>query len=551
MNARFRSLVWPALGVLLVVAPPYAFEKLAQHFFLIHSQTFATFSGDRYYFDVVYLALAAGALGYRFGPTRAWVTYLLSVFILVSLFYAVCQPLLCYSLGADGLEPLRMGSFFAAEGVATAYLGSFGRSGELKSRWQTSFVEACTFYAIAYNAVVFTLAGAKVLAPFDPFATLVFLGILSLTVTLKAPQGMSVVNRLALPAVSQGALLLLGAGMAWQYFWEILPFAFSSLLVTFVGAVLALAMLRGGTRAAALIRESPWPLVGIVLFVLLTSLVVWPDAVAGQVVASSNPGMPSSYSYAVPLYVGGFMSSPMVRPTAVSLNVSFADSDVAAIPAGNFIAAGIGVHSADCCTDGIDYGYRFDVVLWGNGSENLAASAWRICDANAACGGHSWKILLYRVSAPYRGESPDQPLRLTLRWENHTVVWEYGSDAEPVVLGSFQASARMNVAFNAGWLGPPDKPSPGGAFFFQFGVTSLRPLNGAWAVTFACPSILLNGTWSCVDHAQSLQGNQSYWKVLWRWGETFPNVGAAADAATKTVSFHDSTSTIGSFADFW
>jgi len=545
-----RSLAWAALGALLVVLPPYTFEKIAQHYYLIHSVDFWTYSGTRYYFDVAYLPLAAGVLGYGLrNYSRALVIYALSVAALVYLLFAYCQPILCYSMGPDGLESLRMGSFFLAEGLAAVYIGRLGWDRRPPKLWQELLSGGCAFYAVAYNTVIFTLAGAKVLAPFDPYAALGFLGALSLVIAAKVPEGGGVRKRVALPITSQAALLLVGGAMAQQYLAEVAPFAGWSLVAVALGASIG-AALRSRNRVGRFLGRSPLPFVVIILFVFMTTVVIWPDEVAGHVAAASNFGRPSSYSYAIPLYAGGFMSSPMVRPTAVAVNVSLSGTDASSIPPGSFIGAGIGVHSADCCTDGIDYGYRFDLQLWRNGSESLVASAWRMCDANAACGGHSWKVLMYYSLIPLRA-SQGQPVRLTLRWERRTIVWQYALGSTSYILGSLDGTSRMNAAFNAGWLGPPDNPFPGGALFFQFGVTSLAPIEGSWSAKFVCPSVLFQGKWSCVQHAETMQGDQSYWKILWRWGEALPNVAATADPATSSVSFHNSISTMRGFVNLW
>lgn len=550
---RVRTLFWPALGVLLVVIPPYSVERLTQFFFVTQNHLgFGSLTGTRYYFDVVYLPFSAWIVGRRFrDPTRTWLTYVPSVALLIFLYFAACEPRLCYISGADGLEPLRMGFFFVAEGIAAGYLGALGKGSEPKGRWQKPLSVACGFYAIAYNGVIFTLAGAKVLYPLDPFAELFFLATLSFVTTVNAKEGTGLADRLAPPILAQGILLLIGIGITWQYLPEVLPFVGWSFAAVVVGVSFGAVLTIRGKRVLVSLRKSRLPFTLLILFVLLTTLVIWPDAVAGQVTAVSNPGRPSDYSYAIPLTVGGFMSSPMVRPEAVALNVSFADSDSYSIQEGNFLGAGIGIHSTDCCTDGIDYGFRFDRQLWSNGSERLTASAWRICDTNAACGGHSWKVLLYYASIPYTDSGPSRPLRLVLEWQNRTVLWQYDSGGGMKSLGSFVALPSMNAAFNAGWLGPPDRPSPGGAFFFQFGVTSLRQPYGSWDVRLSCPSIMLNGTWGCIDHAESLQGDQSYWKVLWRWGETFPGVQGTSDPAEQSITLHNSNSTIGSFSKFW
>jgi hypothetical protein len=547
--ATLRTLWWP-LASALTILPPYVFEKLAEHYFLLHSSYFGFFSGQRYYFDIYFLAFAGVLIGYKSRSlVRAWITNVISVLVLMTLFFAVCDPILCYSTGVDGLEPARMGSFFIAVGIATTYLGHRGSDSAKKVDWEMLLTGGCAFYAIAYIPMIFTLTGATILAPADGVALPALLAFLAFTVVLFFSDRTRPFTVL-FPFAAQAALVLIGIGIARQYYSEILPTVGLTLLATLAGTAFGAYILLRSARTAAHFRRSPLPFVGMVVFVILVSLVVWPDAVVGQVASISNSGAPANYSYSIPDSAGGFMSSPMVRPTAVRVNVTFSSYDPSSVPAGWFLAGGIGVHSADCCTDGTDYGYRYDAILYGNGSQLLSASAWKVCDSNGACGGHSWRVLLYFVSRPFAA-SPDEQLQLTLGWQNHTVVWEYSIGGETDRLGAFEASARANAAFNAGWFGPPDNPSPGGAFFFQFGVSKLGNLNVPWSVSFKCPSIFWNGAWNCIDHSESLQGDQSYWKVLWRWGETFPGVQAQANATAHTVTFRDSNSTMGSFVTFW
>ena len=290
-------------------------------------------------------------------------------------------------------------------------------------------------------------------------------------------------------------------------------------------------------------------MVAIVLFVISSTVVIWPDAVAGHVETVSNQGTPTNYTYDIPLYAGAFLSSPMIRPSGVGANVSLAVGS-SGISEGGFLSAGIGVHSADCCTDGIDYGYRLDAVVWQNGSRGIVGSAWEVCDANGACSGHSWKILLFYAAVTLPTQAA-LPIRLSLTWENRSVVWRYESGASSAVLGALSLPPHANAAFNAGWLGPPDQPSPGGAFFFQFGVTTLSAPTGTWSATLYCPATMVKGKWSCVDHVETIQGGQSFWKILWRWGEDLPRVDANWTASDHSVTFHSSATTMDSFKTLW
>jgi hypothetical protein len=548
--ATLRSLLW-LLSAILVIGPPYLFEAIAEHFYLIHSDLFFFFSGQRFYFDVYYLAFAGAILGYKSRYLiRAWLIYLISVSILIGLFFAICEPILCYSTGVDGLGPVRMGSFFAAEGISMVYLGA-ARSGFKPSYgWMKLVAGGCAFYSIAYVPVIFTLAGATIFPQGEGLAFPAFLSFLGLTVVI----GFAERSRpwtLLLPVIAMGVLLLLGSGIGRQYSSEIFPSTAASIIATAFGAATGAIVLLRSKKFSMRFKRSRLPIAGAIVFVILVTLVVWPDAVVGQVVSASNSGSPRTYSYELPETAGGFMSSPMVHPKGVGVNVTFASYDLAAVPKAGFLSGGLGVHSADCCTDGIDYGYRFDVMVYGNGSQVLSAAAWKVCDANAACGGPTWKLLMYFVSHSLPQSMLGKSLLLSMQWEDHTVVWVYRLDGETHQLGSFAAPVRENQDFNAGWLGPPDSPSLGGAFFFQFGVSKVGQTTGRWAISFDCPAILVNGSWNCISHAETLEGDQSYWKVLWRWGENFPGVAAQLESTPYSVTFHNSNSTMGSFTSLW
>lgn len=546
MRLSARSTVSVLLGALVFVLPPYVFERLAEYYFLQHSALFFIFSGYRLYFDIGYALMAGWLLGhYIEGLGKVWLTVLLSTGALMALFYFACEPRLCYSFGPDGLEPLRLGSFLAAEGLLTAHLGSRAWVTARDTPFSRAAVGFATVYAVGYFPVVFTLAGAKMLSPFSPYSTYALLFFLCLTVSLSLREGTGERTAVVAPVLSVGLLLLLGSAITLQYLGDAIALVDGALAFAALGS--AAGALLGRLRGS---RGAGLPVLALVAAVLLMTLVVQPDAVIGRVAYASNAGAPSSYASATPLYAGAFMSSEMVRPFAVAVNVSVPASDAAALQGGNYLAAGMGVHSADCCTDGIDYGYRFDVVVAGNGSERVVASAWKVCDANAACGGHSWKVLLYYNSSALSARDTGS-LMLELRWENHTVIWEYWSGETHGVAGSFLQSSRANGAFNAGWFPPPAEPGPGGALFFQVGVSSLAPLQGNWSATFACPSYNINGTWQCTGHEETTQGSESFWKVLWRWGEDLPNAGFTAVPTNHTISFHRSSSTMASYQIVW
>jgi len=245
------------------------------------------------------------------------------------------------------------------------------------------------------------------------------------------------------------------------------------------------------------------------------------------------------------------MSDPSVGTKGVSANFSFQGTNVSGIQQDNFLAAGIGIHSPNCCVDGIDYGYRADVFLYRNSSEMFAASAWEACDIIIACGGHPWRNLIFFSSEQVNATLEDN-FQLSLKWEDHTVTWFYNIGNETRPIASFQAPPQENPGFDAGWLGISSTPSAGGFSFFQFGVMSSFPIDhGGWRVTISCPSILVSSTWMCINHAELLQGDQSYWKAIWRWGKPYSDVGATINSEAKNITFQYSQATVRNFETAW
>jgi hypothetical protein len=275
-------------------------------------------------------------------------------------------------------------------------------------------------------------------------------------------------------------------------------------------------------------------------------VVVTPDEV-NAVLPTTYTGAATHLAIGVPVYLGGFMDTPAGHSTGVAVTVSFTGTNLTSIGSRNFLSGGIGVHSPDCCRDGIDYGYRFDIYLFHDGNESLVASAWQICDNNAACGGHSWKNLLFSrggpLPAPYNASTP---VTLQMRWKGREVYWSYSvGNGRLLTFASFSVPARQDATFNTGVLS-------GSFYFFQFGVMSRHPLGrSGWFVTFSCPSTLVGATWRCVYHAETLQGGQAFWKVLWRWGEDYPHTMVVKSTKYSFTLGYSKTSSVKSFQTLW
>ncbi|HZW85328.1 MAG TPA: hypothetical protein VFE91_05445, partial [Nitrososphaerales archaeon] len=315
-----------------------------------------------------------------------------------------------------------------------------------------------------------------------------------------------------------------------------------------VGAVIGV-LVSGRLRRGIPLPGSLGSLLVVALLLDLSmTLVIIPDATTATSPAGGIAKLP-------PVYVGGYMDAPAGHAGGVGVNVSFGGTDPSSVQEDNYLSGGIGVHGAGCCVDGIDYAYRFDVYLLHNGTEKLAATGWEACDDNAACGGHSWKVLLFSRTAALTGATPSSEVRLLLTWSpgifGPLIGWYDSTDgAPPRTFAVFKAPSPENPNFNTGVLtGGIFGQSQAASYFFQFGVSSAYPIgHPGWSVTISCPAVLTSG-WTCVDHANAVQGSQSYWKVIWRWGEDYPNVGFSAEGTA--VVFGYSALSTNSGAKIW
>src|SRR5437868_476756 len=94
--------------------------------------------------------------------------------------------------------------------------------------------------------------------------------------------------------------------------------------------------------------------------------------------ASSGVIIPPTY------YAGAYHNEKYFATKRVEVEVDLASFDGSLVKNNDFVQAGIGAQSPNCCKDGLDYGYRADVLFTGGG-RYLVARAWATCDQNIAC----------------------------------------------------------------------------------------------------------------------------------------------------------------------
>jgi hypothetical protein len=509
--------------------PIYLFERLANYYYLIDiPSTFFLLSGLRFTLFVVFAVVGSIVSGVLLRNLRsALATQLLAVAALLSAFYVLCaSPRVCYSTGPDGLEPLRLGFILGTMCVFGASVGVALRVRPEDRRWPAVLSSLGSFTAMVYFPIVYTFAGARFFPLLYPWLLLVLLALLafSTSATLRGLLGTGL--SVLLPVLLFAIVSLLSATIAVSYLYEVAFTASILGLALLVGSLSSLvgSMMTNRRQVGRTLRVIP-----LVVFVVLILGSFWviPDEVNALVPMGGNSAAPS-IQMGTPVYAGGFMDAAAAPAQGIGATVTFGRTNSSSIQVDNYLSAGIGAHSPDCCVDGIDYGYRFDVYLFHNGSRSLLASAWQNCDDNAACGGHSWKALMFQKAGPLISEAV--PVYLQIEWQGHVAIWSYsatvGGASVLVQFANFTAPAKENPAFNVGVV---DVSSPLSsqqlAIFYQFGIMSRYPLgHGGWSVTFDCPQTLQNHTWSCVSQAETAEGGYSFWKVLWRWGEDYPNV---------------------------
>jgi len=561
--------------VLTAVLPCYVIERITEYYFLTGNPLFSIWSSDRSWLFLICILAGAVVAGFLFKRPSAdlVVSYVIGIVILLCLLYRFCEPKVCYSSGLDGLEPVRVGFFFSCVAIAAVSVGCFARTRQGVTGKRLLFVTAATACAIGYDPVVFTVAGTRFLSPFSPFAVLVVVALLSFGVAGSMAHASGLKAGVGVTLLSNVVLVLVTVGIARQYYAEILPVVASILAVGAVAALLGgwLGSFSVRSRSPSFSRRFAGSNASVFAALILV-LIIWavfiPDATAGVIPQEATGQSTSPYAFGTVVYAGGFMTQGFLRLEGVSVGVSFAGTNASSIQPGNFLSGGIGIHSPDCCVDGIDFGYRFDVYLFHDGSEMLAAEAWEICDWNMACGGHSWQNLMFFRDEKIITPSISSDLHLYLEWENRTVVWSYSVNEGTVQnFTSFVPPAVDNPYFNVGTLGgipsSPEPPSPyflnqpTGYYFFQYGLMSAYPIgHGGWAVSFYCPSYLTgaNDSWKCIQHSDTVQGDKAYWKAIFRWGEPYSNVvpTVVSDGASPAVRFsYSPSSTMPSFESLW
>ena len=567
MRTNKKTLVGIILATISVFVPPLIFEKYTFYLYLTASPNFFQFSGDRLWFNIIWFGIGGVISTLLLGRRRKMVILppILSAAILIIAVNVTpfCEVRECYVSSTDGLAPLRDFLLLAALGIITS-------AASLKT-WPTSNhkqvdrafelgIPILVGYALSFFPVLHIFAGVTIAFPSNYLQW--FLA--------GAPAGLAgsmlLLNRGnargALSKLAAGTLgVTLGIALALEVPCEACSgFTLPVLSIIALSIIFSVPAMLISDKNVSARRRQIIPNFTTIATILLTMVLLWGFFLTSNyevsVVNSFSGVSQPTYS---PVEVGhsfaysaGYLAIPRVVSHAVGVNVSFGNStlDQSRFP-NNFLAAGIGDQSPNCCKDGLDLSYRADAMEFSNGTEAVVARAWWACDVNMACGGYSWQQLLHFGSLAIPNGSLSHWVELEMNWTSPTLIqWFYrinlnSSYSTPwVAFSSFVPPKIQNHYWDAGlyYVGEGNQPTFW-AYFYQFGVSSAYPISSQdWHVYVKCPSIVLNGSWNCIPKAGYVNGVHSFWKVIYTFGGNYPGVTFSYMGNHEVAFFYNGTS---------
>jgi hypothetical protein len=570
--------------------PPFLFEKIDFSFHLNHQPAlYYDLTGYRLPVDMASFALGGILAAYLLRPRWATVQIAINAILVGTLFYVACpvygpggvwQPE-CYNSGPDGLLGFRLAGIMFCFGVLPVIVKA-ASEGEIPNRRIRPAIGILSgtilTIVMVYLPISAWFSGVTYLPSFLVFQELVLVGIPQIATGILASR----IGRSLKTGVASGIVSLLFASIL---FWTpecpgcdrslvyiLVP---SWALFALIGSITELGLPSWLQRPKAphwlgKIRPQDAQRVGLalVITVCLTTLIasnLWDASV--MYATSLSPGS-GDLSLGQPYYpyVGGYYNSSQYRICCVEIGVNISMANPRLLAPNNFLMAGMGVQSPNCCVDGWDFGWRADVFLMPNGSLILSGSSWETCDGNANCGGYIWEHLWYHSQVNLGSKPLSILIYLRMDWEQMTiggetregVNWYYNTTGTPWTLfGSYLPDPRLGTYFDIGLSGGQASTIPeGSALLYQFGVASKIHVSG-WSVLLIDPSFEFQGSWRVMERANVVQGDYSYWKVRYRWGGMpYDGVTARANLIDKTippgvVEFSYTGGTLTNFTPLW
>jgi len=517
----------------------------------LRGDIYGLFSGTRLQVDIGSFLIGGILVSRLVRPRLALFQAALNTMVFWVFLYAACFTFIspngflhssCYQVGPDGLEGYRLGLFMFS-------LEAFPILLTLAEKYATIPIRIRPLTGIFAGILVATMtswfpltawfSGVVFFPFFEIFQVLVLFGVPALAVGMLVAR----ISRSVEVAALSGLASILFLSVA---FWT-LPCTMcdrSIMLLTLpswtffsmVGGFLELDRpLPTSLLCRSIARNIPafrTLAVALVIVVTLSPALFQPYWDPSLIyIANTSSQANSQLVYGLPAYrpyIAGYYDSLQYRICCLEVGVSFTNVDTSRIGPGNYLMAGIGVQSPNCCVDGWDLGWRADAYILGDGQIFVSADTWGTCDGNANCGGHFWQNPRYHSQTVLSLPDPSTPIHLRMMWESGIVNWYYNYTGIPwQKYGSFTPDFREGRYFDIGVvLGGRGNPPYQDAFFYQFGVSSKVPVSG-WTVRLLYPSFMYQGVWRLMEKARTIQGDHSYWKANYRWGG-YPYLGVWA-----------------------
>jgi hypothetical protein len=536
--------------------PTWLFEKYTYLLYLRHSPDFFTFSGWRLMFDIMwflFLGVFSALIVGRGRRISALTPFIAAGILMVFVYFApLCATRECYVSSPDRLAPSRDFLFFGSLGFLTATTSLSRRlnMAEIKS-WLDKFF-AFVFsmllgYTLSYFLVLHIFAGVTLVYPLNYLQWFIAAGPPSFAASLWVSVRSTRSRLFNLICGLSG--ILLGVAFALE-----LPCVTCTDYGVVVGSIFGLAtgssligvhlfrkrtVSKPSQTSPGKLRLNPKGLTlsatVSVASVLVLILFFIPSFEASVVDGLGRTGIQGFSSVEVGhafVYSGGYLSIPRVTTPSVGVSVSFANTSIPNTYKNDFLAAGVGVQSPNCCKDGLDLSYREDAAMFGNGTEEVLARAWWSCDLNVACGGYSWEQLIFFSFTILPVGTLSKWVDMEMNWTVTNVHWYYRisndlkSYSNWTLYSSFTPPSIQNHYFDAGlYYTGPSNPPIYYALFYQFGVSSGYAIpSSLWRVFFECPRLVANNAWNCISSARFVSGSHSYWKLLYSYGLNFDGV---------------------------
>ena len=519
-----RPLLFIAACAGIVIAP-FLFESYTFYRYTISEPDFFIFSGARLWFFLaseMSLGFVAGRTS-KLPPYAAAGCIAAARLLLMLLVYRFCDVRQCYYSGPDDASWLRLGVLqfaVAATGLMAGWKSK--REAQKNSRISSILFGTTTAIFLGYFPVALL---------FGMFLT-VPLAISLLAFSSSVPFFFAGIASSAFSDRTKNAIYsaIISSSILSSLFTNLRPDAWPFVAVILMGGALSAFC---GHRIVSKRKELAVAASFSSMIALFALMTVHPLLDAPMDLAiNHSPGAIVNPTY----YAGAYHNERYFATKRVDVRINLEDFDDSKMGKSDYALAGIGAQSPNCCKDGLDYGYRAD-ILSKDGARYLVARAWAACDQNVGCSAFPWLDVMHESSVPLKVNS--SLVTLAMEWNGRTVDWYYKtSGGNWSKFSSFVPPKIENPYFNLGiiWVGSPTtNPGLENAYFYQAGVSTPSKHVRFGQITFECPSFYDRQNVKHCIPASPIIGGNSHWKVLWKWGLPNDNARVVVDGTNITV----------------